>query len=502
MTEQDEHLSTDHLLKNLKGHTISSGFVTVLGQAVQFALNLGAVMVLARLLAPKDFGLVAMVTTIMGFLRVFSDAGLSTATVQRDGITHAQVSNLFWVNVGLGGAVTLALFVASPLIAWFYREPRLVWVNMALSITFLITAATVQHMALLKRQMRFGALALIQIISLILGVAVGIGMAWSGTGYWSLVGMQLSTTLFSFPMLWAASHWRPCLPSRERGMRSLLVFGTHLSISSFLWSVARHSDSLIIGRYYGSSALGLYSRAEALMIRPVMQFMSPMESVFLPTLARVQAQPDRYRRIFLQTFEVLALASFLLTGLLLPLSKPLILTVLGPQWEDAAFIFACFTLAALYYPFGSIATWLLTSQGRGRDFLLSASISSLLAVISFLIGLPFGAVGIAFSYSAVCLLINMPIGNYIAGRSGPVSTGTMWRSFFRHLPLWFVVCASTWLMRQAVANYTSILQLIVCVPVGLLSGIIFIWAYPPSRKVALNLFETLSDWRQNRQGNA
>ena len=118
-------------------------------------------MVMARLLIPKDFGLFAMVTTVMGFLRIFQDAGLSMATVQRQEITHAQVSNLFWVNVGVGGVATLLVAASAPAVAWFYREPRLVSITLVLSVTFVLTSSAVQHVALLNRQMRFGALRLL-----------------------------------------------------------------------------------------------------------------------------------------------------------------------------------------------------------------------------------------------------------------------------------------------------------------------------------------------------
>src|SRR5438132_14182963 len=122
----ERHLSTDHLLTNLRQRTISSGLVTAAAQGAQVFLNLGYIMVLARLLVPQDFGLVAMVTTVTGFLRIFQDAGLSMATVQRQEITHAQVSNLFWVNVAVVGATTLLVAASAPVVAWFYREPRLV----------------------------------------------------------------------------------------------------------------------------------------------------------------------------------------------------------------------------------------------------------------------------------------------------------------------------------------------------------------------------------------
>ena len=215
-----QHFATEHLLANLKGRTISSGFVTVFAQGIQIALNLVSVMVLARLLAPQDFGLVAMVTTITGFLRVFNDAGLSTATVQREGITHAQVSNLFWTNVAVGGMATLILAASAPAIAWFYREPRLVSITLALCITFLLTSSAVQHLAVLKRQMHFRTIAFIQVSSMASGILMGIAMAWLNFGYWSLVGMQLCTPAAAFFLTWGASHWRPQLPTRRSGMRS------------------------------------------------------------------------------------------------------------------------------------------------------------------------------------------------------------------------------------------------------------------------------------------
>ena len=150
-TEENPHFATAHLLVGLRGRTVSSTIVTGAAQAVQLALNLGTTVILARLLAPQDFGLVAMVFTITGFLRIFGDAGLSTATVQKEKITHAQVSNLFWANVIVGGVATLILIISAPGIAWFYREPRLIGVTFALAITFLFASSTVQHLALLKR---------------------------------------------------------------------------------------------------------------------------------------------------------------------------------------------------------------------------------------------------------------------------------------------------------------------------------------------------------------
>ena len=171
-------------------------------------------------------------------------------------------------------------------------------------------------------------------------------------------------------------------------------------------------------------------------MRPLQQFIIPINAVLIPALSRIQDQNDRYRRIFLEVFEAIALISFLFTGLFLALSYPLTLAVLGPKWEAAAVIFAGFTLAALAYPLTTASTWLFASQGRGKDWVLASSIASSLTLCSFLVGLPFGPVGVAISYSASCILIELPFVYYIAGRQGPVRRKDLWIGCLRHLPGW------------------------------------------------------------------
>src|SRR5438105_2599259 len=225
----EKHLSTGHLLDNLKGRTISSGLITIAAQGIKFALNLASIMVLARLLTPRDFGLYAMVTTIMGYVVTFKDAGLSTATIQREGITHAQVSNLFWINIAISGAISLILAAGSQIIAWFYREPRLIPITLVLSSTFFLSGLMIQHTALLNRQMRFKAIAFIQVGSMLVGVAVGIGMAWLRYNYWALVFSNLITVAATVPLTWFAIPWRPRAPSRLSGTGPLLSFGANLA---------------------------------------------------------------------------------------------------------------------------------------------------------------------------------------------------------------------------------------------------------------------------------
>jgi O-antigen/teichoic acid export membrane protein/glycosyltransferase involved in cell wall biosynthesis len=495
----DRHLRTDHLLADLKSRTVSSGFITLTSQGIQFALTLGSTMILARLLTPADFGLVAMVFTIMSFLRVFREAGLSTATVQREGITDAQVSNLFWINVAVGGLTTLLVAAAAPLIAWFYHEPHLIKITIALSISFLLAGSAVQHMALLNRQMRFKAIAVIQVGSVSAGILAGLVMAWLKFGYWSLVGLNLATSAVALLTTWTAARWRPRFFKRQSGTRPLLHFGANLTAGTLVYSLARGLDSLLIGRWYGAFSVGLYSRASALLARPMEQFIGPIEAVFIPALSRLQNQPERYRRIYVQVFETIALASFFFTGMFFALAHPLTLVVLGPKWEEATIIFAGLSFAALQFPLGSCASWLFTSQGRGRESLVASVIISIIIAGSFMAGLPYGPAGVAIAFSGSCLLIQMPLYYWLAGRSGPVGTGDLWFGFLKHLPVWGVVTLVTWLTRISIPDDQPFKELLLAAPAGFIAGIAFIIIYPPSRRRAVSLFSMVRELKNPLQ---
>jgi O-antigen/teichoic acid export membrane protein len=494
-TCNDAHIETDHLLRDLKRHTISGGAITIGAQVAKFTLNLISTVILARLLSPRDFGLVAMVTVVTGFLMVFRHAGLATPTIQREQITQAQVSNLFWINLAVSGMCTLIVAASAPALAWFYRDSRLIPITLALSVTFLVGGFRVQHLALLRRQLRFGSIAVIDVGSMAVGISIGIIMALMHCGAWSLVGLSLGTEVGSFILTGAISRWRPDWPSRGSGVRPLLTFGAHQTAASLIFSVARGCDMLLIGRFYGAAAVGLYSRGAALVIRPLEQFLLPINAVFLPTLSRLQSQPARYRSTFLRLYEAVALVAFFFTSMLLALSHPVTLVLLGHRWERASAIFAGFAVLAISLPLANVTNWLLTSQGRGKDIFFQNSIAAFITVGSFVAGLPFGPVGVAVAFSLSGLLLRLPILYYNAGRKGPVRTKDLWTGFLRHLPLWLVVFAATWCAHRWVADAASWMQLLICIPIGATIGVAFICFSKPQRRVASHVWQSLNEFR-------
>lgn len=467
-------LSTTDVVHNLGSRATSGTIVTAVSQAAGLVANLIGAFILARLLTPKDFGLVAMVTAVTGFLDVLKDGGLSTATIQRPHITQPQVSNLFWINIAIGVLLTLSLASLAPVLSWFYHEPRLIPVALALSLSFLITSSAIQHQALLRRQMQFRTLAKIQIAATVASVLVSLAMAKIGFTYWSLVAAILVLSIFSCLGSWYFSAWRPSWPSRGVGTSPLVGFGAHLTGSALVQAVTRTADTLLIGRFFGPTALGVYSRASSLLMNPIQQFTSPFYAVLVPTLSCVQNDAVRYRRAYLKVVQLITVIALPLAGFLLSSAKPIVLTLLGDQWNAAVPIFAAFSVVAIYAPLATASTWLFTSQGRGRDIFYSGMLTSAVALAAIVLGLPFGPLGVAVAYSVSGLLIRLPILFHFAGRAGPVKTHDLWATLLSSVPLGlasfaagsgsnFVLNSERPFVQLAIASLAAVLAVVACI---------------------------------------
>jgi O-antigen/teichoic acid export membrane protein len=401
-----------HLTTDLKGRVVRGGVVTISAQAGRFALQTIGMIALARILTPADFGLVAMVTVLTGFVSLFKDAGLPQATIQRQEITHSQISALFWINVGLSAVLMLVTAAMAPAISWFYGEPRLRRVTLALAVTFLATGLTVQHDALLKRQMRFHALAAKDVISAAAGILVAVVLARAGAGYWALVAMPAVTTIIQMVLAWMMSPWRPGRPRRAPGVRSMLVFGGNLTGSQVIGYVDRNADNVLIGWYWGAGPLGLYATAYRLLMLPLTQLNAPIAAVAIPAFSRLQEDPERFARYYLGTISMIMWLSAPLFGFLFLAAEPVIVLTLGEQWRGAAPVFRILGICALTQPLYSTTGWLFVSRGRtDRLFRLGLLIAPVV-VGSFVLGLPFGITGVALAYSLVLLAILAPVFHY------------------------------------------------------------------------------------------
>jgi PST family polysaccharide transporter len=405
----DRHSVTERDLTDIKGKTLRGGAVATVVQCTNFALRTGSTVILARLLTPNDFGLVAMVTGVTGFFGLLKDAGLSLATVQRETITHEQVSTLFWVNVALGALLSGTGLVLAPVLVAFYGEPRLFWVTIALAGEFVLTASGVQHRALLQRRMQFVSLGIIDSLSLLLGVTVGMALGFAHLGYWSLVGMTLTIPAAQSLCVWIKSPWLPGLPRRRCGVWSMLHFGGTVTLNTLVVYVAYNADKILLGRFCGADAVGIYNRAQTLINLPTQQINGAIGSVAIPTLSRLQSDQPRLKRYFLQGYGLVLSATIPITLACLLFARELILLLLGPKWVDAVPIFrvlAPTALAlALINPFG----WLLFAKGQTRRSLLMAFLILPLLLLAYFAGLKYGPTGVAAAYSIMMTLLIAPL---------------------------------------------------------------------------------------------
>ncbi len=396
-------------MKDLKEKTIRGGLARLCAQAANFLLRLGSLMVLARLLGPKDFGLVGMVTAFTGVLSLFRDFGLSSAAIQRSTVTEEQISTLFWINILVGVLLGLLAIAGAPAIAAFYHEPRLVGVTSVLALGFLFNAAGVQHSVLLQRQMRFTALAIVNTVGLIVGTAIAIGGAKAGYGYWALVAMTVTVPLISTVGFWLTTAWVPGIPHRRTGIRSMMRFGGTVTLNGLVSYVASNFEKILLGRFWGVDALGLYGRAYQLINIPTDNLNSAAGEVAFSALSRVQDDPVRLKSYFLKGYSVVMALTFPITIACALFADDMILVLLGPKWAAAAPIFRLLAPTILVFAIVNPLFWLLSSLGLvGRSLKMGLVIAPIM-IASYVIAMPYGPQGVAFAYSTVMMLWVIPV---------------------------------------------------------------------------------------------
>ena len=396
-------------MKDLKEKTVRGGSARGAALVTSFLLRVGSLVVLARLLEPKDFGLLGMVTAFTGVLNLLRDFGLSSAAIQRATVTEEQSSTLFWINLSVGIVLAGITAIFAPFISHFYHEPRLYWVTIVVAIGFLFNGAGVQHSAILQRQMRFMALSVVDVVSLIVSSAVAIGLAKAGFGLWALVAMTICLPLASTIGLWLASAWVPGMPRSGVGIGAMMRFGGTLTLNGLVMYVASNCEKVLLGRFWGAEALGIYGRAYQLIRIPTDNLNSAVGDVAFSALSRIQNDPDRLRRYFLKGYSLVLSLTLPITVACALFADDLVLVLLGPKWKAAAGIFRLLAPTMMVFAIANPLGWLLSSIGLvGRGLKIALVIGPLM-IASYVIGLPYGPSGVAFAYSAVMMIWIVPV---------------------------------------------------------------------------------------------
>ncbi len=412
-------------LDDLKRKSVVGGFAAVSAQGAKFVVQTATTIVLARLLSPQDFGLQGMVVVVTGFLGLFRDAGLGSATIQRLEVTHEQTSTLFWINAAVGVMLAAVCIAMAPLVVGFYHEPRLYWIAVVSAATFLFNGLAAQHSALLVRAMRFVTQAKIDVLSMTVGSATGIVMALLGCRYWSLVGMVLATSFVSAGAVWIVVRWVPGPPRRRSGIRSMLHFGGLATCNSFIVFLAWNAEKLLLGRFWGPSALGVYGRAFQLVTLPVQQLNNALGGVAFPTLSRIQDDARRLARSFLRGYSMLVSLTVPVAISCALFSDEIVRVVLGPKWMEAAPIFRLLAPVAVVFAVANPLSWLLMSTGRMGRALAISTATTPLVILGIVLGLSHGPKGVALAYSAAMSLLIIPIAAW-----SKLDTGITWSNLW------------------------------------------------------------------------
>lgn len=415
---------------SLKERSRSAALLTFGSQAVKFFLKILSAGALARHIAPSDFGLLAMTTTLSGFLGIFKDAGLTQATVRMKTISEEQLSNVFWINGAIGIALALVTIGASPGLAWFFNDTRIIEVACWMAIPFAVGGFAVQHNALLRRELRFGVITLADLVSTLVGTTVGVFFAIRGHGYHALIYMNLSTAFLACAIQWWAARWLPRWFSRQVDTRALVKFGADIVAFDVVNYFARQSDNLLIGWKWGPTELGYYDKAYNILLMPIRQINAPLISILIPILSKLQDQPARYMKYFVALQQMIAETTMPIVVVLALFAKDLISVWFGPTWEPTAVMFQLLAPAALVGAIANTNGALLIPLGRTKRYRKVGLIGSVVITASFLVGLPWGANGVALAYS-----IAFPLNHFFMIRGTLKETPVRFSDYFNaHVP--------------------------------------------------------------------
>jgi PST family polysaccharide transporter len=392
-------------MSDLKLQTASGIKLSALSQMGRQGTQIVTAVILARVLAPSDFGLLNMALIVIGFAGVFKDLGTSSALIQKKELSERLCSSVFWLNVVFGLFVMMALILSTPLAGLYYQETRVVPVLRALSISFFVASFGFVHQALLERSLSFSLLARSEILSIVAGAIVGISMALLNAGVWSLVFQTLMTTLAFTILLWFSSSWRPRRIFHWSDVKSVSHFSFNLAGFNIFNYFARNADYLLIGRYLGAQDLGVYTLAYRILLFPVQNISAVIGRVMYPVLSTLQNNDEEFKAIYLKIIRSIAFISFPLMTAAFALAEPLTLTVFGEQWQSAGLLIMILAPVGLVQSIGTTVGMIYQAKGR-TDWMLRWGIGSgIFVTIAFVIGLRWGITGVALAYLvAVCIL--------------------------------------------------------------------------------------------------
>lgn len=376
------------------------GVIMILGQALKIILQIINLVILARLLMPEDFGLVAMVVAIFGVCDILLDFGLSTASIQVAQITQKQISNLFWINVLVGCTFAILSFMAAQSIAAFYGRSELISIAQVMALGFIFNGIAAQYKAQLNRNLQFKKMVLADILAVSSGIAVGIYCAYHNFSYWAVVAQLITQSFVQMLILLIFGKWLPSLPARGEDMAGFFKFGWGLVASQLLSYISNNVPSMLIGRFIGANPLGIFDRANKLLMVPLNQLNGSLATVAIPILSRLHVEDnDKYNRFLLFGQNIiLHLVAFSL-AMASCQTELLVAFVLGKQWIEMVPVFIALTYAGIFSVLAYTSYLVFLTKGITASLFRVVLIGRPMVILITSLGLFLGVVGVAYAYS-------------------------------------------------------------------------------------------------------
>ncbi|MEO1128604.1 MAG: lipopolysaccharide biosynthesis protein [Planctomycetota bacterium] len=435
------------------------------GNAISFFVQI----LLVRLLAPKSFGLVALAIVFTALLRTLQDQGLTKALIQRKDLEPQHLDSAFWVMLAAGAVMTsLCVILAGP-IATALGEPRLAEILPWLALNLVIGSFGSVQAALLTRRMRFKSLALRSLSGTFAGGVVGVVMAFSGFGIWSLIGLRLVDAVVATIALWSLSSWRPSLSFSIRHFKEIFGFGANaMGIALLNWS-EKHLDNLLIGIFLNAKSLGFFAIARAMVRRVNSALTISVADVALPTFSRMQTERDRMGDAFLTATQVVAVVAFPSFLGMLVVTPDFVLTLFGERWTPSIPLMQILCLGMLLPAVTHFTGPVIMACGRPSWLLSIKMVGLVVRVAAFLIGVRWGLIGIAVALVSARYVM-LPVSLTLAMRLTNLRAARLRRRLAGPLIAALGMSAAVTALRLSIEDHTTpALRLALCTAAGMAS---------------------------------
>lgn len=455
---------------NIKEQTFSGVKWNALGrfssQFISFLIGL----LLARILAPSDYGIIGMLGIFFAIAQTFIDSGFGSALIRKKECTDLDYSTAFYFNIIVGLVSFFTLFISAPLIARFFNTPILTDVCRVLSINLFINSLTIVQNSILTSSINFKSLAKVNIYATLSSGFVGLTMAYLGYGVWSLVFQQVASAFIRAIFMWTSTKWLPQLAFSKESFRYLFGFGSKILSASLLHTIYANLTTIIIGKFYSSKDLGYYSRGESLATFPSSNISSILQTVTYPILAKIQDDDTRLISAYRRYIQITSMVIFFGMFLMAALAKPLIITLITDKWTQSIIYLQVFSFAWMFDHICSLNLNILYVKGRSDLILKLEIIKKTISISMIIAAIPFGVLAICLSraiYTQIAVIIN----TYYTGKLYNLGYMVQVADFIKYFIYSAIAVSPAFLL-----TYTNIHSLLVLISGGFISIFLY-WLF-------------------------